>query len=102
MAVADYEKVKALLAAHVRSQCVRILVDLVRITRLVAARSGKGKLCDGIETFVARLPSGIRVGGLPIRRFIRSARPPVTVVSVRVIVPIDAVDGGDSLWDAVQ
>ena len=93
---------KALLAAHVWSQCVRILVDLVRITGLVAARSGKGKLCDSIETLAACLAGDIRVSGLPIGRLIRSARPPFVVVSVRVVVSIDAVDGGDSLWDAVQ
>ena len=102
MAVTDYEEVKALLSAHVWGQCVRILVDLVRIARLVAAGGGKGKLCDGIETFVAYLTGGIRASGLPIRRFIRSGRLPFVVVSVRVVVPIDAVDGGDSLWDAVQ
>ena len=102
MAVADYEEVKALLAAHVWSQRVRILVDLVRVARLVAARGCKGKLSDGIETFVACSAGGIRVSRLPIGRFIRSARPPVVVVSVRVVVPIYAVDGGDSLWDAVE
>ena len=102
MTVADYEEVKALLAAHVWSQCVRILVDLVRIAGLVAAGGGKGKLRDGIESFVAYLTCGIRVSGLPIRRFIRSARLPVVVVSVCVVVPVYAVDGGDSLWDAVQ
>lgn len=48
--VADNEQVESLLAAHVRRQCISVLVDLVRIARLVTAGCCEGEFCDGIKT----------------------------------------------------
>ena len=52
MAIADDKQVKTLLAAHVRCQCVRILVDFVGVTWLVSTGSREGKLRDRVETLV--------------------------------------------------
>lgn len=52
VAVANDEEMEALLSAHVRSERVSILVDLVRVTRLVPAGCRKGELSDGVEALV--------------------------------------------------
>ena len=50
--IAHHEQVEALLAAHVRSERVGVLIDLVRVTGLVTTRCGESEFCDGIETLV--------------------------------------------------
>ena len=41
-----------LLSAHVWSQSVGVLIDLVRVTRLVTTGRGEGELSDSIESFI--------------------------------------------------
>ena len=53
MSIADDKKMEALLAGHIRSQRIRILIHFVWILRLMAARSRKGKLRDGVESLVS-------------------------------------------------
>ena len=53
VAITDDEQMEALLTAHVGRQRIRILVDLVRVARLMTTGCGKSKLCDGVETLVS-------------------------------------------------
>ena len=60
--ITDTEQMEALVAAHVWGQHVRVLVNLVRIARLVSARGGEGELCDRVE------PLAISCGDLALLR----------------------------------
>ncbi len=53
MSIADDKKMEALLASHIRSQCIRILIHFVGILRLMAARSRKGKLRNCVESLIS-------------------------------------------------
>ena len=53
MPITDDKKMEALLAGHIGSQRIRILIHFVGILRLMAARSRKRKLCDGVESLIS-------------------------------------------------
>ncbi len=52
MSIADDKKMEALLAGHIGSQRIRILIHFVGILRLMTAGGSKRKLCDCIKSLI--------------------------------------------------
>ena len=99
--IAHDKQMEALLTTHVWCKSVSILIDLVGVSRLVAAGGGKGKLRDGVESFsltccraVAFIFVRIRILRCFIRGLLRG------LVCVFTISASDAVLGRDTLWNA--
>ena len=60
MAIADRKQMETLMPAHIRSQCVAVLVYFVRVARLMTTWSSEGKLRNRVEPLVP----------LPLLRFL--------------------------------
>ena len=52
MAIADRKQMETLMPAHIRSQCVAVLVYFVRVARLMSTRGSEGKLRNRVESLI--------------------------------------------------
>ena len=55
MAITDTEQMEALMTAHIRCQCVSVLVHLVRVTWLVTTGCGEGEFGYGVEALLSHM-----------------------------------------------